>query len=122
MAAEAVPLAPTRARYGIIWFGIALASIQYIDRICISKASRPISDALHLDKDQMGWVFAAFGYAYALFEIPTGWMGDKFGTRQTLLRVVLWWSFFTILTGWAWGFVSLIVIRFLFGMGEAGCF
>ncbi len=121
-ATTADPNAPTRTRYGIIWFGIALASIQYIDRICISKASKPISENLHLDKDQMAMVFAAFGYAYALFEIPTGWMGDRFGTRKTLLRVVLWWSFFTILTGWAWGFVSMLVIRFLFGMGEAGCF
>jgi len=122
METPAAVATPTRTRYGIIWFGIALASIQYIDRICISKASKPISENLHLDKDQMSWVFAAFGYAYALFEIPTGWMGDKFGTRRTLLRVVLWWSFFTMLTGWAWGFVSMLVIRFLFGMGEAGCF
>ena len=123
MDATNAPVAePTRTRFGIIWFGIALAAIQYIDRICISKTAGPIRDSLHLTKDEMSWVFAAFGYAYALFEIPTGWLGDKHGTRKTLLRVVLWWSFFTALTGWAWGFVSLIVIRFLFGMGEAGCF
>ena len=70
----------------------------------------------------MGWVFFAFALAYALLEIPGGWMGDWMGPKKVLVRIVLWWSFFTVATGWAWGFVSLLVIRFLFGMGEAGCF
>ena len=71
---------------------------------------------------QKGAVFSAFGLAYALFEIPTGWLGDKIGARKVLVRVVLWWSFFTAATGWAWNYVSLLVMRFLFGAGEAGCF
>src|SRR6185503_5513244 len=115
-------LAPTRARYKVIVFGVVLAAIQYVDRICISKAAPKISADLKFDSDQMAWVFAAFTIAYALFEIPTGWMGDKFGTRKTLVRVVLWWSFFTAATGWVLGIVSLVIVRFLFGMGEAGCF
>ena len=57
-----------------------------------------------------------------MFEIPTGWLGDKIGPRKVLLRVVLWWSFFTAATGWAWNYASLVVTRFLFGAGEAGCF
>jgi len=115
-------LAPTRARYKVIVFGVVLAAIQYIDRICISKAAPRIREDLHLSTDDMAWIFAAFTIAYALFEIPTGWMGDKFGTRKTLVRVVLWWSFFTAATGWMWSRVSMFVCRFLFGMGEAGCF
>jgi len=67
-------------------------------------------------------VFAAFTWAYALFEIPGGWLGDKLGPRKVLTRVVLWWSFFTAATGWTWSFVSLLVTRALFGAGEAGCF
>ena len=56
----------------------------------------------------MSWVLAAFWIlAYALFEIPSGWMGDRFGPRKALIRVVLWWSFFTILTGVTGGFISL---------------
>src|SRR6185436_18308029 len=115
-------LAPTRARYKVIVFGVLLAAIQYVDRICIAKAAPKIRADLKLDGDQMAWIFAAFTIAYALFEIPTGWMGDKFGTRKTLVRVVLWWSLFTAATGWMFNFLSMFVCRFLFGMGEAGCF
>jgi MFS family permease len=70
----------------------------------------------------MGWAFAAFAWAYALFEIPGGWLGDKIGPRKVLMRVVVWWSFFTAATGWAWNLASLLVTRFFFGAGEAGCF
>lgn len=70
----------------------------------------------------MGWVFAAFTLAYALFEIPAGYLGDRIGPRRVLLRIVLWWSFFTVATGWMRNLWSLIVTRFLFGAGEAGCF
>lgn len=113
---------PTRTRYWVIVFAIALAVIQYIDRVCISQAAPSISKDLKLTKEQMGWVFGAFTAAYALFEIPTGYMGDKIGARRVLMRVVLWWSFFTSATGWVWNWFSLVATRFLFGAGEAGCF
>ncbi len=70
----------------------------------------------------MGLVLAAFAWAYAIFEIPGGFLGDWIGPRKVLLRVVLWWSFFTAATGWVRSLSSLIVTRFLFGAGEAGCF
>ncbi len=113
---------PTRTRYWVIVFAIALAVIQYVDRVCISQAAPFISKDLKLSTEQMGYIFSAFTFAYALFEIPTGWLGDKIGARKVLIRVVLWWSFFTAATGWAWSYVSMLVIRFLFGAGEAGCF
>ncbi|MCI0336354.1 MAG: MFS transporter [Acidobacteria bacterium] len=113
---------PTRARYWVIFFAITLAVITYIDRVCISQAAPFISRDLGLTKDQMGWAFFAFGLAYALFEIPGGWMGDRYGARKVLMRVVLMWSFFTAATGWVWNLTSLLVTRFLFGAGEAGCF
>jgi ACS family glucarate transporter-like MFS transporter len=112
----------TRARYWVIVFAISLAVIQYLDRVCISQAAPYIMADLHLTKEQMGYVFSAFTLAYALFEIPTGWLGDKIGARKVLIRVVLWWSFFTAATGWMWSQASLMVARFLFGAGEAGCF
>ena len=115
-------LRPTRARYWVVVFAIALAVIQYIDRVCISQAAPRISASLELSKEQMGWVFSAFTLAYAMFEIPTGYWGDRHGPRRVLLRVVLWWSFFTAATGWVWSWLSLVVTRFLFGAGEAGCF
>jgi MFS transporter, ACS family, glucarate transporter len=113
---------PTRARLTVVAFAIALAIIQYIDRVTISQAAPAITHDLSLSKTEMGWVFGAFTLAYALFEIPTGYMGDRWGARNVLLRVVLWWSFFTAATGWVWNWLSLVITRFLFGAGEAGCF
>lgn len=77
---------------------------------------------LGLDNQQFGYVLAAFSLAYALFEIPTGALGDRIGARNVLMRIVLWWSLFTILTGSATSFIPLLVIRFLFGAGEAGAY
>ena len=114
--------AVTRTRYLVVVFAVILAIIQYIDRVAISQAAPLISRDLSLDKEQMALVFSAFTLAYALFEIPTGYMGDRLGARRVLIRVVLWWSFFTAATGWAWNLASLVAIRFLFGAGEAGCF
>ncbi len=113
---------PTKTRYWVIVFAVALAIIQYVDRVCISQAAPFISRDLGLNKVQMGWVFSAFTLAYALFEIPSGYLGDWIGPRKVLLRIVLWWSFFTAATGWVWNWVSLLVTRFLFGAGEAGAF
>ena len=70
----------------------------------------------------MGWAFSVFAWAYALFEIPGGWLGDRMGARRVLMRIVVWWSFFTAATGWAWNTTSLIVTRTLFGAGEAGAY
>jgi MFS family permease len=116
------PQPATRARHWVIVFAITLAVLAYIDRVAISQAAPIITRDLGLSKSQMGAIFSAFGLAYALFEIPGGWLGDRIGPRKVLLRVVLSWSAFTALTGVAWSFVSLWVIRFLFGAGEAGCF
>jgi MFS family permease len=117
-------LAPraTRARYGVIAFAASVAALTYVDRVCISKAEPFLTKEFHLTPEQMGYVFAAFGAGYALFEVPGGWLGDRIGARKVLTRIVLWWSFFTAATGWAWNLLSLVVTRFLFGVGEAGCF
>lgn len=120
--AAAASSRPTRTRYWVIVFAVSLAVIQYIDRVCISQAMPTIAKDMGLNDAQKGAIFSAFTLAYALFEIPTGWLGDKIGARRVLLRVVLWWSFFTAATGLAWNYVSMVVTRFLFGAGEAGCF
>ena len=122
VAPTAAAAEPTHARYWVIVFAVTLAVIQYIDRVCISQAAPSITADLGLSPSQMGYVFSAFTLAYALFEIPTGWLGDQIGARRVLLRVVLWWSFFTAATGSAWNHVSMVITRFLFGAGEAGCF
>jgi MFS family permease len=115
-------LFPTRARYVTVAFAMLLAIVQYLDRVCISQAAPAISRDLHLSTVEMGWVFSVFTWAYALVEVPSGWLGDRLGPRRILMRIVAWWSFFTAATGWAWSATSLIVTRALFGAGEAGCF
>jgi MFS family permease len=106
----------------VLFFAVTLAIITYVDRVCISQAAPAMQAELGLTKIQMGYAFTAFGWAYALFEIPGGWLGDRIGPRKVLMRVVSMWSIFTVLTGWAWNLGSLVVSRFFFGMGEAGCF
>jgi ACS family glucarate transporter-like MFS transporter len=113
---------PTWARYIVLTFLCSLAFVFYIDRICVSKAVPKIMEELHLTKTDMGYVLAAFTLAYALFEVPIGWWGDRYGSRGVMARIVIGWSIFTALTGAVWGFSSLIAVRFLFGAGEAGAF
>ena len=113
---------PSRVRHTVTALAIALAVITYVDRVAISVAAPFITQDLGLSKPQMAWALAAFGWAYAAFEIPGGWLGDKIGPRRVLLRIVLWWSAFTAVTGFAWSAPSLIAIRALFGAGEAGAF
>lgn len=113
---------PTRRRLGVIGFAVALAVVTYIDRVCISQAAPAMRADLGLSAAQMGWAFSAFFWAYALFEVPSGWLGDRIGARKVLMRVVIWWSFFTAATGWVFNFGSLLVTRAMFGAGEAGCF
>lgn len=115
-------VAPSRARLGVLAFAFSLAVVTYIDRVCISAAAPFMMQDLHLSVLQMGVVFSAFTLAYSVFEIPSGWLGDVRGPRRVLTRIVLWWSAFTMLTGAARGFGSLVGIRFLFGAGEAGAF
>ena len=106
----------------MLQFAFAISFITHLDRVAISAAAPAIRGELGLSPAQMGWVFSAFTLAYAAFEIPSGRLGDVFGPRQVLTRIVIWWSAFTALTGVAWNFGSLLVMRFLFGMGEAGAY
>lgn len=113
---------PTHVRFGVVGFALTLAMLAYIQRVAISQAAPTMSVELGLDKGQMGWIFGAFALSYALLEIPMGALGDKFGVKRILAPLVLVWSAFTALSGAAWSFVSLLVMRFIFGAGEAGCF
>jgi MFS transporter, ACS family, glucarate transporter len=111
---------PTKVRYAVLAFLAAMTFILYLDRSCINQAAPVIKRELGISETQKGIIFSAFALAYALFEIPAGRWGDRNGSRRIVTRIVLWWSVFTALTGAAGGFVSLVVIRFLFGAGEAG--
>ncbi len=119
---------PTNVRYGVLGFACVLSAVTYLDRVCFGTVAPYVEAEFGLDKDQMAWIFGAFTLAYATFEVPTGWLGDVFGPRKTLIRIVLWWSFFTALTGsiyptlGAMAFYAMLAVRFLFGIGEAGAY
>lgn len=123
---------PTRVRYGVLGFVCSLSMVTYLDRVCFGVAAEAIRKDLGLNSEaDFKWFYWAFAFSYAVFEVPTGWLGDVFGPRKTLIRIVLWWSFFTVLTGLVGlppfsavlaGFWSMLVIRFLFGIGEAGAY
>ena len=99
-----------------------LAIITYLDRVCISVAGPRMQEDLHISPEAWGWVTGVFALSYGLFEIPTGAMGDRIGARKVLTRIVAWWSAFTALTGTVSNYFLLLLVRFLFGMGEAGAY
>jgi len=109
-----------RHRHGVLALLCALAVILYVDRVCISLALPRIQEDLRIAPEHLGWVGVAFSVPYALFEVPSGHLGDRTGPRRVLTRIVAAWSTFTALTGAAVGLWSLLVTRFLFGAGEAG--
>ena len=113
---------PTHARLWVVVFALTLAMIQYLDRSFMSQAAPQISAELKLTNQQMGLIFSTFTLAYALFEIPAGYFGDRIGPRKMLLRIVTWWSVCIAAIGRMWSLPSLVVMQFLFGAGEAGCF
>src|SRR3954465_11567702 len=116
------PDRPTRGRFVLVLWLCGLAGVLYLDRVCMSQAVVPIQKELGLSNTQVSAVMMAFTLAYGLFEIPTGRLGDRFGSRSVLTRIVVWWSVFTALTGACTGLYTLLAVRFLFGAGEAGAF
>jgi ACS family glucarate transporter-like MFS transporter len=113
---------PTWVRYRVLGMLFLLGIVTYLDRMAIGGAGPFIRRDLDLTPLQLGAIFGAFQLAYGIFEIPSGWMGDRFGPRRMLVRIVIWWSAFTALTGRMNGFVSMWITRFLFGAGEAGAY
>lgn len=113
---------PTRVRHVVLGLTVAAYMITYMDRVMIAAAVPVIQKEFGFSLVTMGWILSAFRWGYALFQIPGGWLGDRIGPRRALSLIVSWWSLFTSATALAWSAVSMIVCRFLFGVGEAGAF
>ena len=122
VSAQSEPAAPTRVRYIVLSLTVAAYMITYMDRVVISAAVPSIQKEFGFSIVTMGWILSSFQWAYALFQLPGGWLGDRFGPRRALAAIVLWWSLFTSATTLAWNVASMALVRFLFGMGEAGAF
>ena len=109
-----------RSKNAVLAMLVILGMVTFLDRINISVAGSAIMADLALTPAQWGWVQSAFILSYGVMQIPMGALGDRFGHRSILALIVLWWSLFTAFTGMAGGLDSLLVIRFMFGIGEAG--
>ena len=113
---------PSHVRHVVLGLTVAAYMITYMDRVVISSAVPSIQKEFGFSVVTMGWILGAFRWAYSIFQIPGGWLGDRFGPRRALAGIVSWWSLFCMATIGVWSAGSMIVCRFLFGMGEAGAF
>lgn len=113
---------PTRARYVTVFWLCSMAAVLYLDRVGWAQAAPKIQAEFKLNNVQISYLHMGFTVAYAFFEVPTGHWGESIGARAILTRITIWWSIFTALTGAGAGFWSLLIVRFLFGAGEAGAY
>ncbi len=113
---------PTRMRWWILFLISLMYLICYMDRASISVAAPSISAEFGLSRTQMAIIFSAFAWAYAIGQVPGGWLGDRFGPRKVLSGIMSWWALMAVMTGAALGLTSLFSARFLLGLGEAGAF
>lgn len=118
------PAAATHVRYHVIAATTLAALMLYLDRICIAEIAKldQFKTDLKLSDHQVGVVLSAFFFAYAFAQVPAGWLSDRFGARKMLPIYIIIWSACTMLTGWASGFMMLMVARLLFGVSQAGCY
>ncbi|HXT58622.1 MAG TPA: MFS transporter [Pirellulales bacterium] len=116
--------APSNVRYAILGVTTLASLLLYLDRICLAEVlSNPsVIKALGLTDAQIGWSLSAFFWSYALGQVPSGWISDRFGARRMLTVYILSWSLFTALTGWAVGFVMLFILRLSVGVAQAGAY
>ncbi len=115
---------PTNIRSRIIGVTMLVAFIMYLDRICMAEIVKSASFAkdITLREEDTGRILSAFFFAYALLQVPAGWASDRFGARSTLTIYIVLWSLFTMMTGLAIGFATLLAARLLCGMAEAGAY
>lgn len=122
---------PTHVRWAVIGMLAVISGTTYMDRLNLGIAGKYIQDQYAFSDQTMGWILSAFVLGYALFQVPSGWAGDRIGPRRMLTFAIVWWSVFTVLTalapelplaGWfgvAWSFA---IVRFLIGMGESAAY
>ena len=113
---------PTRVRYWVVIAAMLMSVLLYLDRFCVSFAEPYIRQDLGLSSFQMGFFFSAFFLSYALMQVPSGWLSDRYGARIMLVLYILAWSLFSGLIGAATGFAMLLAMRALCGVGQAGAY
>lgn len=116
-----------RLRWFLIGWMFVVSAVAYLDRVNISIAGQAIQKDYGLTDVQLGWVFSAFLIGYAMFQVPGGWLADRYGPRLVITVGVVWWGLFTMLTalvpsGMATSVALLVGARFVLGLGEAVLF
>ncbi|MFT4555401.1 MAG: ACS family glucarate transporter-like MFS transporter [Porticoccaceae bacterium] len=122
MAEAATQVRATRIRYLIVAAATLMSFLLYLDRFCVSFAVDYIRQDLGMSQGQVKWFLSAFFWSYALAQVPSGWLSDRYGARIMLVIYILTWSFFTGLIGAANSFAMLIVSRLGLGFGQAGAY
>ena len=113
---------PTKVRFFVLAVTFAMAFLLYLHRFCMSYAQQYIREDLSISNDDLKWAFSAFFLTYALAQVPSGWLSDRYGARIMLTVYILVWSFVTAMMGFAAGITSLLVIRLAVGVGQAGAY
>ena len=111
-----------RVRHRILFVVCLMYFVAYVDRVNISVAAPAIRRELGLTPLELGLIFSAFAYPYALMQIAGGWAADRFGPRLVLAVLSVLWASATILTGVSWSVASFVAFRVLVGIGEGGAF
>src|SRR5262249_7512284 len=109
-------------RYQVLTFLCAAAVIAYVQRLGLNVAEKTVRGDLGLGRERVGRVMAAWRLVYALLQLPSGWLADRFGSRRVLTALALTWSAATALVGLAWDFHSLLGLWFCMGLAQAGIF
>lgn len=115
-------MSPTRPQYGVLVATTFVAVMLYLDRVCLSIVGAQMRPNLGLTDDQFDWLLSAFFLTYALFQLPAGWIGDRFGPARVLAVYLCLWSVCTGLMGVATGFTGLLLLRLGCGLFEAGAY
>lgn len=123
LAPATSPSSPaTKVRHTVVAVTALMAVLLYLDRFCISMVEAYIGEDLGLSPQQIGPMMGAFFWTYAFLQVPSGWLTDRFGARGMLTLYILGWSLFTGLTGLAFGFLSVLILRLLMGVAQAGAY
>ncbi len=113
---------PTSIRHLVVASAVSMSVLLYLDRFCVSLAEVYMKQDLQLSDFQIGWMMSAFFWSYALTQVPSGWLADRFGGRVTLAVYIVGWSACTAVMGLAQGIVMLVTARFVCGMFQAGAY
>jgi MFS family permease len=121
---RASAVVPTNVRYLVLLAATLTSILLYLDRVCIAEVLKykEVKVSLGLSDEDVDWSYSAFFISYALLQVPSGWLSDRFGARGTMAAFVVAWSAFTALTGWAAGFAGLFLLRLGVGVAQAGAY